>query len=48
MANLNEISDFIWRIKELLRDDYKSKPYAELIERLTELNRRFTVLDIEK
>ena len=47
MANLNEISDFIWGIKELLRDDYEAKDYEEVILPFTLLRRIDCVLESE-
>jgi type I restriction enzyme M protein len=33
MERHNEISEFIWGIKELIRDEYKEKDYEDVILR---------------
>ena len=39
MVNHNEISDFIWGIKEHIRDEYAEKDYEDVILPFTLLRR---------
>ncbi|MFZ1515041.1 MAG: type I restriction-modification system subunit M N-terminal domain-containing protein, partial [Saprospiraceae bacterium] len=45
MENHNEISDFIWNIKEHIRDEYAEKDYEEVILPFTLLRRIDCVLE---
>jgi type I restriction enzyme M protein len=46
MENHNEISDFIWGIKELIRNEYDAKDYEEVILPFTLLRRIDCVLEV--
>ncbi len=45
MVNHNEISDFIWGIKEHIRDEYAEKDYEDVILPFTLLRRIDCVLE---
>ena len=45
MKNHNEISEFIWNIKEHIRDEYAEKDYEEVILPFTLLRRIDCVLE---
>lgn len=45
MENINQFADFIWAIKELIRDEYAEKDYEEVILPFTLLRRLDCVLE---
>ena len=45
MERHNELSEFIWGIKELIRDEYNEKDYEEVILPFTLLRRIDCVLE---
>jgi len=45
MENVNQFSDFIWNIKELIRDEYAEKDYEDVILPFTLLRRLDCVLE---
>jgi len=45
MSNHNEISEFIWNIKEHIRDEYAEKDYEDVILPFTLLRRIDCVLE---
>jgi type I restriction enzyme M protein len=48
MNNFSEITNFIWTIAELLRDDFKRSKYQDIVLPLTVLRRIDCVLDPTK
>ena len=47
MENYNEISEFIWNIKEHIRDEYAEKDYEEVIQIDEIINFYFTGLLVD-
>ena len=48
MQNHSEIAEFLWKIADLIKDDYDAKDYEEVILPFTLLRRLECVLETSK